>query len=163
MGSKAAGSTCRHVHYGFALEIAAPRATVWKALTEETAAWWPPDFRMVAGSQGALLEARAGGRLYEQGANGAELLWYTVSLVTPPEALHLVGHVAPPWGGPATSLLQLALAEAQGGRATTLRVDDYLFGHVADAHVASLETGWNQLFGDGLRPFAERARVRKRP
>ncbi len=162
MGSKSAGGTCRHVHYGFALEIAAPRPKVWKALTEEPAAWWLRDFCMLAGSQGALLEARAGGRLYEKGPNGAELLWYTVSLVTPPEALHLVGHVAPPWGGPATSLLQLSLAETTDSGGTTLRVDDYLFGHVADAHIASLETGWKQLFGDGLRPFAERLRAPKR-
>ena len=139
----------------YVLEVAidAPRGAVWTALTEETNAWWLPDFHMVSSESVLTLDARAGGMLIEHQEGGASLLWYTVQMVRPGEALHLVGHVAPEWGGPATTMLSLTL-EARGDR-TVLHVRDALYGHVTEDQAESLRSGWTQLFTEGLRQHVE--------
>ncbi|MCB9897992.1 MAG: SRPBCC domain-containing protein [Planctomycetes bacterium] len=151
MNARELPATCRS--YGLEVPIAAPRDTVWAALVDETDAWWLPDFHMVASDSVLRLDARAGGALVEHQDDGGSLLWYTVQLVRPGEALHLVGHVAPEWGGPATSMLALTL-EARGDK-TVLHVRDSLFGHVTDEQAESLRDGWIQLFTEGLRRHVE--------
>lgn len=140
--------TAQVARYELEIEIAAPPERVWQALTQETDAWWLGDFRMVAPGSRVTFDARAGGELREEQADGGSLLWYTVQMVKPGEAIWLVGHTAPDWGGPATTMLKLALEKRAGGCA--LLVTDALVGHVSDQLCASLESGWRQLFGDGL-------------
>lgn len=142
------------VRYELEIAIEAPRETVWRALTEETDAWWLPDFHMVGPGSVVTLDARAGGDLVERREDGGSLLWYTVQMCVPGESLHLVGHLAPAWGGPATTMLALVLEERSG--ATVLRVSDALFGNVSEASASSLQEGWTQLFGEGLKAHAER-------
>ena len=142
---------CKHE---LEIPIQAPVEVVWKALTEDTNAWWLPDFHMVGEGSVVTLDATAGGHLIERHENGSSLLWHTVIMCTPGESLHLVGHLAPPWGGPATTMLHLALRAE--GETTVLVVEDALFGHVSDSTAESLEQGWMQLFGEGLKPHAER-------
>lgn len=143
----------RAVTYEIEVPIDGSREQVWNALTRETNAWWLPDFHMVGEGSVVSFDARAGGVLVEETPDGGSLLWYTVHMAMPLESLHLVGHVAPEWGGPATSLLRLRLDERDAG--TVLSVTDALFGHVGDATVSSLKEGWGQLFGDGLRRHVE--------
>ena len=141
--------------YELEIEIEAPRERVWEALTNETDMWWLPDFRMVGEGSAVHFEARAGGHLVESREDGGSLLWYTVQMCMPGESLHLAGHIAPEWGGPATTMLHLALAEKDGK--TVLLVQDALFGHVAEKTANSLESGWRQLFTDGLKQHAEKS------
>ena len=108
---------------------------------------------MVGEGSVVTFDAAAGGQLLESKQDGGSLLWYTVSMCTPGESLHLVGHLAPAFGGPATTMLHLALSERDG--ATVLSVEDALFGHISDENVANLEAGWGQLFGDGLKRHVE--------
>ena len=143
----------RTVIYDLEIIIDAPRAAVWKALTEETDNWWLADFHMVGEGSVVTLDATAGGHLIEKTEDGASLLWYTVQMCTPGESLHLVGHSAPQWGGPSISMLHLALEDRDD--ATVLRVQDAIFGRVADTSVSSLKQGWQQLFGDGLKRYVE--------
>jgi uncharacterized protein YndB with AHSA1/START domain len=140
--------------YQLEIVIDAPREAVWRALVDETDAWWLPDFHMLGEGSVVTFDATAGGQLIERKEDGGSLLWYTVSMCTPGESLHLVGHMAPAFGGPSTTMLHLALTERDG--ATVLSVEDALFGHVTDASVSSLEAGWAQLFGDGLKRHVER-------
>jgi len=74
-------------------------------------------------------------------------------MCVPGTSLHLVGHIAPDWGGPATSILRLSLHEKGSG--TVLRVRDALFGRVDEKSAASQRDGWRQLFGDGLKRHVE--------
>jgi uncharacterized protein YndB with AHSA1/START domain len=143
----------RALQYELEVVIDASPEKVWRALTEDTNAWWLPDFHMVGEGSRVRLEARAGGQLIEEREDGGSLLWYTVLMCTPGKALHLAGHVGPKWGGPATTLLELELEERQGK--TALRIADALVGHVADETVASLESGWRQLFTEGLKSYVE--------
>ncbi len=141
--------------YEFEIEIAAAPEAVWDSLTKEANAWWLADFHMVGPDSIVTLDARAGGQLLERTESGGSLLWYTVVMCEPGRSLHLVGHVAPDWGGPATTMLGLKL-QAKGD-ATVLKVQDALFGRVSAATAGSLEAGWKQLFGDGLKAFVEGA------
>ncbi len=139
--------------YELQIPIDAPQAVVWKALTEETNAWWLPDFHMVAADSVVSLQARAGGHLIESVADGGSLLWYTVQMCVPGKSLHLVGFMAPEWGGPATTMLELSLDETDTG--TMLVVRDALFGQITESTAKSLEEGWGKLFGQGLKQHAE--------
>ena len=140
--------------YTLEISMSAPREAVWTALTDEVNAWWLPDFHMVGPDSIVRFEGRAGGALIETRTDGGSLLWYTVQMAMPNESLHLVGHLGPEWGGPATSLLSLTL-ETQGDE-TVLRVKDALYGCPSEASANSQADGWRQLFTDGLKAYVER-------
>ncbi len=139
--------------YELEIVIDATPEEVWRALTEETNAWWLPDFHMMGEGSVVTFDARAGGQLVERTEPGGSLLWYTVQMCTPHVSLHLVGHIAPEWGGPATTMLRLGLEERDGG--TVLVVQDATFGHTSAETAKSLEDGWRQLFTDGLKRYVE--------
>ena len=81
---------------------------------------------MVGADSVVRFEPTAGGHLVEEPAGGGSLLWYTVQMATPEESLYLVGHTAPDFGGPTTSMLKLSLEE--NGDGCVLRVSDSLVG-----------------------------------
>ncbi len=144
----------RAVTYELEVSIDAPPQTVWRSLTEEIDAWWLPDFRMVGPNSKVRFDARAGGQLVEVTEEGGSLLWYSVLMSVPNESLDLVGYVTASYGGPATTFLRLAFEESKTG--TLLRISDAIVGHVKESSVASLKSGWMQLFRDGLKPHAEK-------
>ena len=146
-------TTARILQYDLRIDVAAPRDSVWRALTEETNHWWLPDFHMVGEGSVVTFDARAGGQLLETREDGGSLLWYTVHMCVPGRSLHMVGHIAPEWGGPLTTMLHLSLEEEGDG--TVLHVHDAQFGHVTEEGAGSLREGWRQLFTDGLKRHAE--------
>ncbi len=146
-------SDTRSVSYELQIPIQATKEKVWKAMTDETNAWWLPDFRMVGENSVVTFDARAGGSLIETKEDGGSLLWYTVQMCQPKTAIYLVGHIAPDWSGPAISMLKLSLEETDDG--CILSISDAIFGHVTDENTACQEKGWNQLFGDGLKAYVE--------
>ena len=140
---------------GLTLEIDAPRERVWRALTEEIGQWWLPDF--YAGGEATkavILEPRVGGRLYEDWGDGGGLLWYTVIALQPPRSIDLAGHLTPAFGGPAKTYLKLELEEA-GGK-TRLVVSDAVLGRTSEGAVEQMRSGWQMLFGDGLKAHVEK-------
>ncbi len=141
------------VIYELELPIAASLDRVWDSLVDETNAWWLPDFHMVGADSVVSFDAQAGGQLIERALDGGSLLWYTVQMCMPKKSIHLVGHMAPQWGGPGISMLELALEDADDG--TVLTVKDALFGRVSSSGAKTQCEGWELLFGDGLRAFAE--------
>lgn len=143
----------RTLVYEFEVEIAATATRVWEALTRETNDWWLADFHMVGPDSVVSLDARAGGQLIERQAEGGSLLWYTVTLCDPGKSLYLVGHIAPDWGGPATTMLALKLVARND--MTVLQVQDAILGRVNEASAATLEAGWKQLFTEGLKAHLE--------
>lgn len=142
------------------IPIQASVRDVWHALCDQTNAWWPADFHMVSSESIVDLEPKAGGHLLESCEQEGSLLWYVVQLCTPGKLLVMAGHIAPPFGGPATSLLSLRLeGQAETPGTCVLHVSDAQFGHVTEAQASSLEDGWRQVFDGGLRAFVE-AQVR---
>jgi DNA-binding transcriptional ArsR family regulator len=137
--------------------IDAPAAKVWRALCDDTTLWWRKDFYAAPGTKRMLLEAKLGGRLYEDAGDGAGLVWYTVTGLVPRRSLDLVGHLSAAFGGPAVSMLHLELDEHGHGdkRKTTLRLSDAILGPPADPK--EKRDGWLALFSDGLKRHVEAA------
>lgn len=148
-------SSCHE--YVLEIEISASRERVWKAIFEETNGWWLPDFHVAGPDSVVTLDPKAGGRgLVEETSDGASLLWYSVQMYLPNDfKVYLVGHIAPEWGGPATSSLKLALEETDGG--CKLQVTDARHGKIDENQVQSYAEGWTNLFSDGLKAFVEKS------
>ena len=142
----------RAVEYELEIRIDAPASRVWQALTEETNAWWLPDFHVAAPESTVILDAVPGGHLIEQTPDGGGILWYTVHACVPGKSMTLVGPLSIDCG-PATTMLTLTLKEKDGY--CFLSVIDVLFGHVSDNLVESLQGGWATLLGNGLKTHAE--------
>lgn len=141
------------------IEIEAPLATTWHSMIDEIAQWWRGDFLVCEGSRGMRLEPRIGGLLYEDlDGEGGGFVWGHVISFQPQKHLAYVAQVVPPWGGPAQSVVQIAL-EANDSRpddATVLTLTDSLIGHVTEDLVSCLDDGWQQLYGEGgLKSYVE--------
>ena len=144
----------RVVQYSFRVDIEASLERVWKGLTDQLGSWWLPDFHMLGPDSLVTLEPHAGGRLFEE-CGDQSLLWYTVVAISPNKSMSLAGYCTPDFGGPCSTLLTISLEKSGGG--TQLTVGDALYGRVSDGQASSLESGWKQLFGDGLKKFVESA------
>ncbi len=153
--AKTAPASC--VEYHLEVEFRADSATVWKALHQDIGAWWLPDFHMTGVDSEIRFDVSPGGHgLFEQCPDGSFLQWYSVQCYLPQQKkIYLVGSVAPEFGGPSTSSLTLSLVESDGG--CKLLVHDAHVGNVDEQTAESLHSGWQQLFGEGLRQFVEAA------
>ena len=138
--------------YALQIDIAAPPERVWRGLTDQVHSWWLPDFHALGEDSEVTLDATAGGHLVERQGERS-LLWFTVLAVAPNESISLSGQCTPEWGGPYSTLLTLKLEATAGG--TRLHVTDALYGHVGEKQVNSLSSGWQRLFGDGLKKALE--------
>ncbi|MCA9179722.1 MAG: SRPBCC domain-containing protein [Planctomycetales bacterium] len=134
-------------------DVLASRAQVWESLVAETSQWWKREFFATKDPDGIYLEPRPGGRLYEENANGG-LLWYTVIEIVPSEVLAMAGNLAPPYGGPATSMLRIEFSDH--GAKCHVKLTDHIFGVVDDASRRAIEDGWRTLFIEGLKAHVER-------
>jgi len=139
------------------VEIEAARERVWEAFCEETAQWWPADFRCLGDSESVTLEARAGGHLLERASNGATLLWGQVLSCTPGENMNFAAHIAPPFGGPAIGYTFFEFVE-QGAGKTLVRLTNHMMGDLGPEPAAmrtNVSEGWRHLIGTGLKKHVE--------
>jgi len=150
MRDTAKAATLTHVE--LEIDIEASPAKVWSSLTQETTDWWPKEF-YTGPAKGFHLEARIGGRLYEDWGGGGGVIWYQVFALNPGVSLDLQGNLAVPFG-PGISILHLEVAPQ--GHGTRLMIRDSTIGTAADHKVK--EMGWREVFGDGLKRFVEAAR-----
>jgi len=137
------------------LEIARPHAAVWKAFAGDIHSWWPKDFYVTESPQRIVFELKPGGRLYEHAGNGNGLIWYHVIALDVPNSITLSGFIAPPFGGPATSLLNVSFT-AKGKSATAMEVTDAIFGCLGDTRATA--EGWRLLFEGGFKRWIEQSR-----
>ncbi|MCA9740201.1 MAG: SRPBCC domain-containing protein [Deferribacteres bacterium] len=134
------------------ISIQANCERVWQALISEIHQWWPKDFFVYQNAK-IKLEPWPGGRLYEDSGTGAGGLWYTVMNILPPAVLELAGHLAPQWGGPATSIVRFTLSESNGK--TEVEIDDALFGCLKPDAEKQISEGWRLLIEAGLKQHIE--------
>lgn len=128
------------------LQIAAPPAAVWQALTTNIGSWWPADFYAggVDGKRRFILEPRPGGRMCEEWQDGGGVLWGTVVTVEPQSRLQVVGYSFPEYGGPAQWFGTWELRAHGAG--TKLRFQDHAIGRVSDSMSEEKEKGWRFLW-----------------
>jgi uncharacterized protein YndB with AHSA1/START domain len=152
MSKKSAKDSISSVTHRLTLEIPKPQAAVWKAFTGDIHSWWPKDFYATESPKRIVFEVKPGGRLYEDAGDGNGLVWYHVIALDAPNSVSLSGFIAPPFGGPATSLLRVAFS-AQGKSATLMEVTDSTFGRLGDP--SATEEGWRMLFEGGFKAWLE--------
>jgi hypothetical protein len=126
----------------FTLPLARDANAAWQRLVRDIDVWWPHDYRVIPGSR-MTLEARPGGALLESASGGDGVLWYSVQAALAGQWLVLAGHIAPPWGGPALSLLRFDLRSSASGE-VEIEVLDTLIGR---ADPAAIEAGWRAILG----------------
>jgi len=157
-GEKMSTTASTKAEYGIArieleIPISAPRERVWKAMTENVSAWWPKDFYAGSSPRGYYIEPKLGGRMYEDWGDGNGLVWATVIGLDVPNWIHFVGHLAPPYAGPAMNMLRLELKAS--GKTTVLHLSDTVSGKVDEKARAEMHGGWIALFEKGMKAFIE--------
>jgi DNA-binding transcriptional ArsR family regulator len=135
--------------------VPVPAARVWSALFGAPQAWWPASHRAIEGAT-LSFEERLGGQLREARANGHGLVWYTIFAMEHQRSLDLSGALATRYGGPATSLLHIELEDA--GKSCVVKLMDSVFGRLGPQFQSSVTEGWTAIIGDGLVPYAAKAR-----
>ena len=135
------------------LRVEASPSHVWEALTSQIGSWWPASFYVGSSPIRFSLEARVGGRVFEDWGDGEGALWATVSGVRRGEMLQWAGDLAAEFGGPGRSITTFTL-EPDGDQ-TLVKFRDTMFGELSDEMQGNLETGWSFLLNDCFKPFAE--------
>ncbi|MBZ0112421.1 MAG: metalloregulator ArsR/SmtB family transcription factor [Thermoanaerobaculia bacterium] len=133
--------------------VAADAPRVWKALTEETGSWWHPAFYTIPAPHLFRIETEVGGRMFEDGSDGQGLLWGTVIGLQTNSLLQVANDTSRQWGGPSRGIMTWRL-ESVDGR-TKLRFEQTQYGVVSETTRASLQSGWDFLFGRCLKPWIE--------
>ena len=153
MAKKLKNSPITSAIHRLTLEIAKPHAAIWKAFTDDVHLWWPKDFYATESPKRIVFEVKPGGRLYEDAGDGNGLVWYHVIALDAPNSISLSGFIAPPFGGPATSLLRVAFS-FRTKTATLMEVTDSTFGCLGDP--GATEAGWRMLFEGGFKSWIEK-------
>ena len=126
---------------------------VWPLLFSHINDWWMNDYRALGSDSQMSFSSEVGSSMIESGAEGEALEWYRVQMVVPGKSIYLVGHLAPEWGGPATTMLKLALTDTDKG--CLLTVSDALLGDVSASMAGGTKNGWREIFDEGFRRFVE--------
>ncbi len=125
------------------VQIAASPDAVWHALTADIGQWWPSTFYCGSGRSETPvieLEARPGGRMWEDWGDGDGLLWGNVVSVVAGKTLDVVGSVGAAWGGPNTWHGSFTLTA--DGDGTKVRFAESAFGRISDSALGEKEKGW---------------------
>lgn len=142
--------TAQIAHVALDWTINASPAAVWNALFDQPETWWPAEHRAVGGDARMHFSAKLGAELREELADGGGVSWYSVYAMDPGRTVDLRGDLAARYGGPATSLLHLAVSDGQVPGTTMLKLTDSLMGQVSAATASTVADGWQQIIGDGL-------------
>ncbi len=124
---------------------------VWQALSEDIGRWWPGPF-YCGGGRGPRrfeLDARPGGRMWEDHGGGDGMLWGTVIHVQRDKVLEVAGA----YGSPLLVLIKFELEAIANG--TRLRFTEACIGRVDAATLRSKDKGWRFLFDGCLRAHLE--------
>jgi uncharacterized protein YndB with AHSA1/START domain len=77
--------------------VAAPPAEAFRIYTERQVEWQPPEHLTVNNPQSVSMEPRVGGRFYERGADGTEVVRGTITEWEPPRRLAVTWRIGPGW------------------------------------------------------------------
>ena len=157
MPMDAPGDPLRVVELKLEYTINASPARVWQIMTQRIDDWWKrANFYIRPESAVFHIELKAGGRMWEEYADGGALLWWTVNEIVPGKVLGFIGmYGSGPEGFKQEQNRIELVASERGGCIVKLR--QTLVGLLRDAEEATKPYvgGWNQLFQDGLKPLAE--------
>ncbi len=133
------------------IPIEAGQQQVWECLIKDIGLWWRKDFYTSPKTKNFILEAKPGGKMYEDYGNNEGLVWAEVIVINSPNVLELKGHLSPQFGGPAFSFLRLSLQGDDNN--TTLTLSDTVFGDISEKTEKDLTEGWKMLFEEGFKNY----------
>ena len=93
--------------------------------------------------------------MYEDAGNEEGLVWASVIGIDSPNSLQLKGQLSPKYGGPAISFMKIQLEDSD--ESTLLKITDTIFGSISKNLQKNLTEGWQAIFEEGLKPYAESA------
>lgn len=131
----------------------APRAKVWKALTQQVASWWPKSFCMKPEQVKAFrVEFQLGGRMYEDWGGGEGWVWWNIVQIDSPRYFFTCQGVlsdVSSW-----DFVTFSLEERR--KATVLKISDRMWGNMPKKYERRHEDGWKVLFDGAFKPFVEK-------
>jgi uncharacterized protein YndB with AHSA1/START domain len=77
--------------------VPAPPAEAFRVYTERQIEWQPPEHLTVKDPESVRMEPRVGGRFYERGADGTEVVRGTITAWDPPGRLAVTWRIGPGW------------------------------------------------------------------
>ena len=77
--------------------VPAPPAEAFRIYTERQIEWQPPGHLTVRDPESITMEPRVGGRFYERGADGTEVVRGTITEWEPPGRLAVTWRIGPGW------------------------------------------------------------------
>lgn len=133
--------------------IQASIADTWNSLINDIGTWWKSDFYTSQKTQAFILEAKPGGKMYEDYGNNEGLVWGEIVVIDSPSVLELKSNLSPAFGGPSFSYLRIQLDERDS--CTTLSISDIGVGALSEGGIKQLEEGWTMIFGDAFKSHVE--------
>jgi uncharacterized protein YndB with AHSA1/START domain/DNA-binding transcriptional ArsR family regulator len=134
------------------IRVDAPPAKVFDALTGDVSAWWgAPYLQSAPHARKVVLEAKPGGRFYEEWSNDEGAIWGFVTNIKKNERIIMNGAMA--WSGNVQGLVRFDLEE--DGGATVVRFTHKVMGEVDDEMRTAYSGGWEDLLGRRLKTFVE--------
>jgi len=136
------------------VDIRAPRARVFEAITKGVQSWWGLPYMRDGGAAAIVMEPRLGGRPYEDWGDGQGSVWATVTSLRRDEWIELTGNVG--LFGAVHGVVQIRLADHAGG--TRVSLSHRMAGEVDERTHAGYTEGWADLIGGRLKAFVEEGR-----
>jgi len=133
--------------------IAASPPRIWRAITEETSAWWGAPYKCCDDTVEISLELRGGGALLETGADGTQVVWGFVSGFTPGSYLELEGSCGMAW--PCFGNWSYTLNDNTVG-GTLVKFRHTALGLFPPAQQENYGKGWDDLLGSRLKAWCEK-------
>lgn len=124
-----------------------PVERAFELFTARIGEWWPLATHSIAGdgADGAFIEQRVGGRVYERSRTGDEALWATVTAWEPPRRFALDWKVNP--RKPGTEVEVRFSPEGDGTRVELEHRGWERFGDAAETEQPSYDSGWDHVLG----------------
>lgn len=131
--------------------VSAPPERAFLVWTDECSRWWPQSHSM-SGQSGfdVVFEPRAGGRIYEIGADGSEHDWGEVEIWEPPQRLRYAWYI---FLEPerATTVEVTFVPDTDGTRVRLVNSGFEVFGDGAGDRVMRVGSAWDGIAGEYRR------------
>lgn len=134
--------------------VRCPPATAFRRFTEDLAAWWPLATHHLGDEpQSCGLEGRVGGRLFERGKDGSEIVWGIIEAWDPPRRLAFTWQVKVP--PEQAQRIEVTFTPAPGGTRVELVHSGWeKLGEAAAARRDSYDKGWGRVFEQCFADYA---------
>ena len=138
------------------ITVGRPVAEAFRVFTEEIATWWPLDTHSRSPERAvtAVIEPRAGGRIYERTREGEELDWGEVLVWEPPHRLVHSWHL----GRPDATEVEVRFVPDEAGTRVELEHRGWeALGAEATKSRANYDSGWDYVLGERYGAAAGRS------